>query len=117
MATQPNPLKVAGAILRSRRVTRPMPTGTGVLSHDDLARVLAELRRDGIATLPGSRRALLEYRDRLAALDPRSLTEVEALAFWLNLYNAGALALAADAVDAGAESVLRVPGGRSTTPG
>ncbi len=33
------------------------------------------------------------------------------MAFWLNLYNAGALRLTATAADASAPSVLRVPGG------
>jgi len=87
-----------------------MPTGTGILSHDDLAEVLGAIKQDGIATLPNSRHALLRYRDRLAAIDPRTLTRNEALAYWINLYNAGALALAADAVAADADSVLRVPG-------
>jgi len=110
MEAQPNPVQVGTAILKARRTKRPMPTGTGTLAHSELADVLESLKQDGIATLPDSRDALLGYRDRLAALDPRKLTRLEALAFWINLYNAGALALAADAVDASAGSVLRVPG-------
>lgn len=110
MDAQPNPIQVGTAILKARRTTRPMPTGTGVLSHDDLADVLEALKQDGIAILPDRRDALLRYRDRLAAIDPRTLTRNEALAYWLNLYNAGALALAAEAVAAKADSVLRVPG-------
>jgi hypothetical protein len=110
MAAQPNPIQVGTAILKARRTTRPMPTGTAALAHDDLAEVLAELEQHGTATLPESRETLLRYRDRLAGIDPRTLIRAEALAYWLNLYNAGALALAADAVAADAESVLRVPG-------
>lgn len=115
MATQPNPIQVGTAILRARRTTRPMPTGTGTLAHDDLAAVLGDLEQGGIATLPDNGVALLRYRDRLAAIDPRTLTRDEALAYWLNLYNAGALALTADAVASDAQSVLRVPGAFSDT--
>lgn len=110
MAAQPNPIQVGTAILKARRTTRPMPTGTAVLDHDDLAEVLGKLEQHGTATLPESGEALLRYRDRLAGIDPRTLTRNEALAYWLNLYNAGALSLAADAVATDAESVLRVPG-------
>ncbi len=65
----------------------------------------------GVAALAGVRPALDGYRAKLHAFDPDSLTRPEALAYWVNLYNAEALALAADAHDAGAGSVLRVPGG------
>lgn len=115
MAAQPNPIQVGTAILKARRTNRPMPTGTGVLDHDDLAAVLGKLEQQGIASLPDNRTALLSYRDRLAGIDPRTLTRDEALAYWLNLYNAGALALAADAVDADTGSVLRVPGAFNDT--
>ena len=50
------------------------------------------------------------YIGRLAETDPDQLSRDEALAYWLNLYNAGALSLAAEAFVAGEESVLRVPG-------
>lgn len=43
-------------------------------------------------------------------VDPDTLSVDGALAFWLNLYNAGALSLAADALEAGEATVLRVPG-------
>lgn len=110
MEAQPNPVQVGSAILKARRTRRPMPQGTATFSHEDLADVLAALKQRGIAALPDHRDALLRYRDRLAVTDPRTLTRVEALAYWINLYNAGALALAADAVADGADSVLRVPG-------
>ena len=65
--------------------------GTSALARvqDDLQRFLAEVR----------------------TVDPATLTGPEELAYWLNLYNAGALELAAQAFVEGAESVLRVPGG------
>ena len=50
------------------------------------------------------------YSRTLASLDPDAMGTDEVLAFWLNLYNAGALALAAKARAHGAPSVLRVPG-------
>ena len=40
----------------------------------------------------------------------RAFRAMERLAFWLNLYNAGALALAADTLSAGENTVLRIPG-------
>lgn len=52
-----------------------------------------------------------EYIRHLAGVSPGSLTRSEALAYWLNLYNAGALLLAGRAQRQGVESVLRVPGG------
>lgn len=110
MAAQPNPLRVAASILLARRTARPDPAGSGSVDHEDLANVLVELKQQGIASLPDGRSSLLAYRDRLGAMDPNTLTKDEALAYWLNLYNAGALALAAEAVADDAGSVLRVPG-------
>ncbi len=110
MAAQPNPLRVALSILAARRTARPKPSGTGSVDHDELAHVLTELKQRGIAFLPDCIPTLQEYRDRLSSVDPDSLTRDEALAYWLNLYNAGALTLAAEAVDDDADSVLRVPG-------
>ncbi len=110
MATQPNPVRAAIAILMARRRARPDPTGTASLDHADFAEVLVDLKQMGIASLPENRSRLARYRDRLAGVDPDTLTRDEALAYWINLYNAGALALAADAVAENADSVLRVPG-------
>ncbi|MGH9893365.1 MAG: DUF547 domain-containing protein [bacterium] len=50
------------------------------------------------------------YVASLARVDPDQLGEPEALAYWINLYNAGALRLAANAQRAGERTVLRVPG-------
>ena len=47
-------------------------------------------------------------------VDPDTLSRDGALAFWLNLYNAGALALAADALENGETTVLRIPGAFDT---
>ena len=113
MATSPspNPLVVAVSIMRARRVRRPAPKGSGVVDHGELAPVLADLETSGVPGLATHRRALSEYRNSLQQVDPDQLSPREALAFWMNLYNAGALDLAAEAATAGDSSVLRVPGG------
>jgi hypothetical protein len=92
---------------------RPAPDGHGATGHDELAAVLDELRRGGVPALVPLQGKLAEYRTRLETIDPDSLARPEALAYWLNLYNAGALNLAADAFAHGTASVLRVPGGFS----
>ncbi len=81
-----------------------------MLDHGGFAPILDELAATGVEALPGQREALAAYRASLAGVDPDALTRAEALAYWLNLYNAEALALAGTAVDAGASTVLRVPG-------
>ena len=110
MTDQPNPITVALAILRAKRVARPDPSGSGALESLDLATVLDTLRTGGIARLPEERGHLSDFRFRMEATDPDSLSDDGALAFWLNLYNAGALAVAADAFEDGAHSILRIPG-------
>jgi hypothetical protein len=53
---------------------------------------------------------LTAYRDALSSIDPNTLTSSESLAFWINLYNAGALERAGQALSQDFDSVLRVPG-------
>jgi hypothetical protein len=115
MADEPNPVAVAVSILRARRTHKPNPTGTGTVESADLGRVLGILRSGGIATLPDERETIDGFRDRMQATDPDSLSRDGALAFWLNLYNAGALAVASDAFEEGAATVLRTPGVFDTT--
>ena len=110
MAEQPNPIRVASSILRARRTNRPRPSGTGAADSADLGHVLESLRFGGIATLPDERGTLEGFRDRMQTIDPDSLSRDGALAFWLNLYNSGALSVASDAFESGATSVLRLPG-------
>jgi len=64
-----------------------------------------------LAGLASNDRELAAYIAKMNTVDPDTLTREEALAFWLNLYNAGALQLAVRAHRARVESVLRVPGG------
>lgn len=111
----PNPLKVAWSIWRAQRVRRPRPTGTGTTDHTELVPALAALQTGGVAALADQRPALAAYRDRLATIDPDTLSPDAALAYWLNLYNAGALDLAAAAITQQAASVLRLPGGFQRT--
>jgi len=114
MNAQPNPLAVASSIARARRTRRPKPTGEGLVQSNEFGEVLSLLRTDGIAVLPSERGVLARFRYRMEEVDPDALSVDGALSFWLNLYNAGALALAADALSAGEETVLRLPGAFDT---
>ena len=114
MNDQPKPLAVARSIARARRTRQPRPTGDGFVRSDDFARVLVQLRTEGVDVLPSERAVLARFRYRMEEIDPDALSAEGALAFWLNLYNAGALALAADAISAGEATVLRVPGAFDT---
>ena len=113
MAEQPNPLRVAFSILRAQRTAIPRPSGTGRVDHTLLGEVLKDVGNGGVGTLPTHRAALVAYRDHLETTAPNGLARDEALAYWINLYNAGALALAAEAQAEGRDTVLRVPGGFS----
>ncbi len=107
----PNPLSVAWSVFRARRVSPPRPSDERAPpDHEGLAVELEQLRKHGIDVLPQRRGKLLEYRDHLQGFDPDDSNREEALAYWLNLYNTGALDLAARATAAQVSSVLRVPG-------
>jgi hypothetical protein len=106
----PNPLRVAWSILRARRRRHPEPAGSAAVDHSALTPILGTLQQDGIGALIDLRTDIVEYRDHLAGVDPDALTRRSALAFWLNLYNAGALHVAAEAAARAEVSVLRVPG-------
>jgi hypothetical protein len=107
----PNPLAAGLSVIRARRVRPPRPAGLGSVDHAALTPVLANLEAAGATALGSHRPALAAYRDSLQAIDPDGLTRDHALAYWVNLYNAGALDLAAEAAGAGDSSVLRVAGG------
>lgn len=112
----PNPLKVAWSIFRVINITRrPNPTGIGSVDHSQLGGILEVLASGGLEALVERDADLSAYLAKLSSADPDTLSREEALAFWLNLYNAGALQLAARAHRAGVESVLRVPGGFDRT--
>lgn len=103
------------SIWRARRVRPPAPAGTGDTSHEDLAPILEGLRSGGVPALQDQRAVLAAYRRRLESVDPDGLSPEAALAYWMNLYNAGALDLAATASTQSQVSVLRVAGGFSST--
>jgi hypothetical protein len=71
------------------------------------------LSRGGLATVADDDSGLRDYLSKMANVEPDTLSRDEALAFWINLYNAGAIQLATEAFLAGADSVLRTPGGFS----
>jgi hypothetical protein len=107
----PNPASVALSIVGSLlRVARPSPSGRGHADVDELAAVLFAVETGGPRALQQSAGRLGSVITSMAANDPDSFDRNGAVAFWLDLYNAGALALAARAADSGQDSVLRVPG-------
>jgi hypothetical protein len=110
MSATPNPISIAWSILRARRVSRPMPSGTGAVDHSVFGSVLVRLSREGVGSFGSEDAELSSYRDATSTIDPDQLSRGEALAFWLNVYNAGAIGTAASAHDASADSVLRIPG-------
>ena len=109
----PNVIAVGWSVIRSLVTTRA-PTFSGVAAPPDhavLGEVLQALEREGMGSLQASKQTLENYVAHLSAVAPSTLGREDALAFWLNLYNAGALALTARAT--GLNSVLRIPGGFS----
>ena len=112
----PNPFSVLVSILRSLTKRHPKPVGPPQRLDDGLLiEVLGHLRSSGMAGLAKSRDQLHRYRQMCQQVDPDQLDAPTALAFWLNLYNAGALDLAAEAATRSEITVLRVPGGFSGT--
>jgi hypothetical protein len=99
-------------MVRARRLHAPQPTplSTITIDHRVFAQVLDAFVASGIASLPNSASAIEDYRDSMESVDPDDLDASEALAFWMNLYNAGALRAAGLAFDEDMGSVLRVPG-------
>lgn len=109
----PNPLSVGFSVLRALRVDSPRPAGHPSAEqpdHSPLARILSQVQKQGVAGLPEMLPAIDTYVSELARIDPDHLGKADALAYWLNLYNAGALGLAGDAFRQAEDSVLRVPG-------
>ncbi len=110
----PNPLSVGISVLRALRVNVPRPKPSEAADppdHSALAPVLEAVQRKSVAALPDLLPSIDAYIADLAEIDPDELGPSQALAYWLNLYNAGALRLAGEAFSQNQESVLRVPGG------
>ena len=102
----------AWSMVRARRLSppHPDPEGSITIDHSELGSVLDAFVSSGIASLTDNARALENYRTSMEGVDPDDLGPAESLAFWMNLYNAGALRAAGLAFDEDMESVLRVPG-------
>ncbi len=98
-------------ISRAIRKTRPpAPAGQASFDHGGFAPVLLALQKGGLAHVALKPDVLEGYIETTTEVDPDALSRNEALAFWLNLYNAGAIRLAVKAMMAGHDSVLRLPG-------
>lgn len=109
---QPNPISVAWGIANVLlTIRKPRPTGDAGLDHTPLQPVLDALNERGIPGIQDHRERLEVYISTLTLVDPDRLMRDSALAYWLNLYNAGAMLLAANALKHGESSVLRIPGG------
>lgn len=110
MSVAPNPLLVAWSALVARRTAAPAPSGEGEAPVESLLPVLAALERGGLAAAAHHRGELEAHLEGAAVTDPDRLSRAGALAFWINLYNALAIAQALRAHRQGHDSVLRLPG-------
>lgn len=115
VSTGPNPILVGWSVLTSlARVHPPGPFGAGAVSHELLRRPLGRLASEGSAALGQLEQELTIYVRWLSSQRPNDLTRNDALAYWINLYNAGALIVAGRAQRRGEHSVLGIPGGFRT---
>ena len=105
----PSHWRVLRSLWRASRSRPPGPTGSGTFDHESLAPILDLVVRSGIAGAASLHEELAAYRRSLGIIDPDQLNRDEALAFWINLYNAEVLAAAVDAREKGLDSLLRKP--------
>ena len=105
----PSHWRVLRSLWRASRSRPPGPTGSGTFDHESLAPILDLVARSGIAGAASLHEELAAYRRSLGIIDPDQLNRDEALAFWINLYNAEVLAAAVDAREKGLDSLLRIP--------
>ena len=107
----PNPIKVLRNIIGALRHTRrPMPSGIGRVDHDQFTPILQVLASGGLPAAVDMAGVVDDYCSKLATVDPDTLTRSESLAYWINLYNAGAVGVAIETFNQGHTSVLRIPG-------
>ncbi len=110
----PNPITVAWSIAGSLwKVSTPRPSGSTNVDHAALAPVLERIAERGTVGLASVGADLTDYLEGMSRVDPDSLSRDGAQAFWMNVYNAGALDLASRAAIGDVSSVLRMPGGFS----
>lgn len=109
-----NPFRVLLSVIKALRQTRVLIlTGDRRFNHGEFRSTLTTLEADGLPEVAERESELKTYLASLSTADPDTLTRDEALAYWINVYNAGAISLAVDAFHEGNTSVLRVPGGFS----
>lgn len=114
MASGPNPVSVGLSVIKSLvSVRRPGPFGTSTVDHSMLTPPLTRLEKAGPGVLSDLDADLGVYLNHVTGQSPAALTRSEALAYWINVYNAGALLLAGQAQRASVESVLGIPQGFS----
>jgi hypothetical protein len=106
----PNLPRAVLSILRAARRRPPAPAGTARFDHAVFGPILEALATQGVSSLQNLRTELEVYRISLRLQDPDDLSRDEALAFWINLYNAEVLELVAEARELGRDSVFRLPG-------
>jgi len=108
----PNPFKVLRSIVGALRQTkRPSPSGGNHVDHSQFTPILQTLASDGLPVAVEMAADVDAYCMQMSTVDPDTLSRDEALAYWINLYNAGVVGLAIEAFQGGHTSVLRVPGG------
>jgi hypothetical protein len=112
----PNPIavawSVANVLVRVRKPgSREAPDDLAPVDQEYLAGVLTRLAESGPQVLRLVSDDLDAYLAEMSTVEPDRLSRPAAQAYWINLYNGGALRLAARADELGEESVLRIPGG------
>jgi hypothetical protein len=109
--TKPNVLRAGLSIVSSLiSVRAPAPDGNETADHTKFAKVLDSLTGDVIGRLPDVIDELGSYLGEMTEIDPDSLTRNDALAYWINVYNAAALALGGRAARDGVATVFGIPG-------
>jgi hypothetical protein len=110
-AASPNVLRAGLSIFSALvKVRPPDASGFGSVNHDRFAAVLEFLHGDVVRRLPDAVDVLDGYLTELESLQPEHLSRDEALAYWINMYNAAGLRLGAAAAREGAATVFGVPG-------
>lgn len=114
-STSPNVLRAGLSIVSALLKVRPPEVfGFDSVSHDRFASVLVFLEGNVVRRLPDAVEELNRYLEELASVEPSQLSRDEALAFWINTYNAAGLRLGAAAVGEGIATVFGVPGAFTT---
>ncbi len=114
-STSPNVLRAGLSIISALVTVRPPGgSGFGSANHDRFASVLEFLNGDVVRRLPDAVGELDRYLVELASVEPDQLSRNEALAFWINMYNAAGLRLGAAATGEGVATVFGVPGAFTT---